>query len=731
MTFVHQSQTLATCGDMIFKGDLSKYHPADAMTFLSHVGSDGILTVADGDCIITLAFKSGRLLDAQSSSGDEKLLRCLLHTNHINGTQVRQIQQIRRETGLSVRQILGKLDFFPLTDVQDILKQSMDEVLLQLFLLNQGSFNFTEAPVEDDGAQIQLDPDKAAFKMLPASDEYRDFVQTIQSLDRKVQVNRDDRSKAAIPMQRIVLQHASGQPTVRELLETLPFSSHDILTQIQQLVDHGAVSLLPIVKTKAPAPKNKPVLDPVFATYKQALKAVLGHPDVLPRLSAIVSFCKSYYDGMLILTAKQKEFVHCKIIRAGRDKGLVQKSVKGRLGRVDDDPVFSTVYRSGKAFFGHAFPSVLIDRFLDPHSDCECALIPMLIGPTVSIFFYARTAYRHAGVSCHNYLELLSWIVAPAQRPAVPTMPLENDGHAGPAPQAEEHSPRPNDQEQDVQNRLKKIVGRIKDLPPLPNLVSSAMNMLSDPETPLEKIEQIIGQDQALVTNLIKVGNSALYGGLQKVTTLRQVLTRLGLKTTRNLILAASTRSYFLNNHKGMRVWGLSLWQHSVESGMAARRIAEAIHFPDPEEAFISGLVHDIGKLIMLMLYPDPFKEILKLKKVGRLDSKTAETQILGYDHEQIGRLLMERWNMPECAKTCAEFHHRYDQAAKHGVAAAIVAYADYLSRQYGAKPEALSEADHAYADRAAEALHLSDPAKSSLAETVIDDFQNAELLMD
>lgn len=77
---------------MIFKGDLSKFHPADAMTFLSRVGSDGILTVADGDCIITLAFKSGRLLDAQSSSGDKKLLRCLLNDNGINDTQVRQIQ---------------------------------------------------------------------------------------------------------------------------------------------------------------------------------------------------------------------------------------------------------------------------------------------------------------------------------------------------------------------------------------------------------------------------------------------------------------------------------------------------------------------------------------------------------------------------------------------------------------------------------------------------------------
>lgn len=66
------------------------------------------------------------------------------------------------------------------------------------------------------------------------------------------------------------------------------------------------------------------------------------------------------------------------------------------------------------------------------------------------------------------------------------------------------------------------------------------------------------------------------------------------------------------------------------------------IHFPDSEEAFIGGLVHDIGTLIMLMLYPDLFKDILKLKKVHRLDSKTAETHVLDHDHKQIGRLLMD-----------------------------------------------------------------------------------------
>lgn len=719
---------------MIFKGDLSKYHPADAMTFLSHVGSDGILNIVQTDCIITLTFKSGRLLDAQSRCGDQKLLRCLLHDGSVNGSQVRQIQQIRRETGLSVRQILGKLDFFPLADIQTPLTLSIYEVLLQLLILDHGSFDFTETPVEDDGAQIQLEPSKVVLKILPASDEYRDFIKTIQTLDRPVQINGDaDLKDEAASAQKLILQHAAGNPTVQELFDSLPLFSHDVLHHLQQFMEKGTVSLLPPRKAPAQISQDKPpVLDPTFSAYKQALKALLSNKDVLPRLSAIVSFCKSYYDSMLILTAKQGEFVHCKTIDRSRENGFVQKSFKGNLGKVNGDPVFATVYRSGKAFFGNTFACALLDRFLEPRLNSECALIPMLIGPLVSIFFYARTSKRDSGVSSHHYLELLSWIVVPVQYPSDPKLPEQSDDAGRQQILTEQMPSGPQGvRDDDAPKRLQKMVSRIKDLPPLPNLVTSAMQMLSDPETPVEKIEAVIGQDQALVATLIKVGNSALYGGLQKVTTLRQVITRLGLKTTRNLILASSTRSYFLNNQKGMRVWGQSLWQHSVESGLAARRIAEVINYTDPEEAFIGGLVHDIGKLIELMLFPEPFKEILKLKKVHQMNSKSAEMKVIGYDHEQIGRLLMERWNMPEAAQASAGYHHRYYEADSHRDLAAMVAYADHLSRRYGAKPETLRDEDHDYAHDVASALKLSDPAVTSLAEAVIDEFQNAEIMME
>jgi HD-like signal output (HDOD) protein len=708
---------------MIFKGDLSKYHPADAMMFLSQAGLDGVLSIADQDCLIALTFKAGRMTDAQSSQGDGKMLRCLHHEGRLNDTQIRQIQQIQRETGLSVRQILGKLEFFPLAEIQAVLKIGISEVLRQLFLLDHGSFNFTEMSVEDDGAQIRLDAAKTALTILHQADEYRDFKKSILTVRRPVLVRRNLQAGDGLsPSGRLVLKLAGKRLSVGELLDQAPLPGNEVLEQIRQFLDQGIIALGDA--PDAPSSSEAPVLDPMFSAYKHTLKILLGNNDVLPRLEAMLSFGKSYYDHMLVLTARQGAFIHCKIISRKPGTGLVQKSKKGKFGDVHDDPVFATVHRSGIAFFGKTFPCSLVDQFIAPAPGGECALIPVLNGSRLSLFLYACTANSFAGLSPHHYMELLSWIVAPSVRAAAPS--AADDGAVETHPEAPTGTAS-----EKAEQRIKKMVDRIRDLPPLPTLVSQILQILSQPETPLEEIETIISKDQALVAKLIQVGNSALYGGMQKASTLRQVLTRLGLKTIRNLVVAASTRSFFMHNRKGMRLWGQFLWQHSVESALAARRIAESIKYPEPEEAFIGGLVHDIGKLVILMLFAESYQEILKLKKVHQMASIPAETQVLGCNHEQIGRLLLDRWNMPDSAKACAEFHHRHRDCGTHSDLVAIVAYADHLSRQYGTNPESLLPADHAYCQELMDTLNISPADQTALVEAIIDDFQKAELMIE
>ncbi len=180
----------------------------------------------------------------------------------------------------------------------------------------------------------------------------------------------------------------------------------------------------------------------------------------------------------------------------------------------------------------------------------------------------------------------------------------------------------------------------INELPPLPTLVTRALEMLSDPGADINALESVIGKDQSLVSKLIKISNSALYGGLNRVESLQQALTRLGAKTTKSLIVSASMQTYFFKSNPGMQTWGQFLWQHAAECGMAARRIALAAGYDDPEKAFVGGVLHDIGKLVLLLVSAESFHQIQTLKKREALADHAAERKVIGTDHMEIGELL-------------------------------------------------------------------------------------------
>ena len=263
-----------------------------------------------------------------------------------------------------------------------------------------------------------MDTAKATLTILPQADEFRDFIKNIQTADRKVQLNGNRNAiKDPAPSERLVLKYAAQQPTVNDLLEKTPLPSHEVLQCIQRFLDQKIIALLSPEKTSAAV--ADPIVDPLFSAYKQALKTVLRNHDVVPRLGALLSFCKLYYDDMLVLTARQGRLVHCKTIRMNQGKGLSQKSMNGSFGHIDDDPFFSTVCRSGIAFFGKTFPSRLLDEFIEQHPNGDCALIPILLGPAISIFLYSGASRSFSGLSPHHYLELLSWIVAPARTTAL------------------------------------------------------------------------------------------------------------------------------------------------------------------------------------------------------------------------------------------------------------------------------------------------------------------------
>jgi HD-like signal output (HDOD) protein len=188
-------------------------------------------------------------------------------------------------------------------------------------------------------------------------------------------------------------------------------------------------------------------------------------------------------------------------------------------------------------------------------------------------------------------------------------------------------------------------------------------------------------------------------------------------------------KTYFLKSNPGMKTWGQSLWQHAAECGLAARRIAVCAGYDDPEKAFVGGVLHDIGKLVLLLVSTDSYRQIQNLKKREALPDYEAEMKIIGTDHVEIGEQLMEEWKMPASAKACVKFHHRYEAAGKSKTLAAITAYANHLSHLHGTQLQSFIPDSKALSHEMAQVLKLNEAANAALIESVAVDLQNASLL--
>ncbi|MCJ8500351.1 HDOD domain-containing protein [Desulfatitalea alkaliphila] len=711
---------------MIFQGDLSKYHPADALMFMSQLSLNGVLSVAAGQRVLTLVFENGFLVDAHSTAGDDKFVRLLRWEKRIDEAVVERIGRIRSETGMAVRQIVGELDVVPLSDLQSTLETVIEEVLLELFLMETGTFHFTDARVAPDGAAIRLDAGALSIKALSHADEWRNFEKSVISLDREIQWRPADPISAQWPAAwKMVARMAARPLRLQRLLALAPMGSHAALRMVEQQLAAGCCHLLPVPdKAADPVPPAADTgLDPLFTTYKQALKSVMRAPEVVKKVEAVIGFCKNYYRDILIFTARQGQVIHCKRIVIDGHGGMRQQSHKGDLGAVAADPVFDAVCRSGVGFLGKVFPSPLIAALMDPPPGGECALLPVVVQPPLIMFFYACTERTYEGLSPHHYLELLSWMVAPSAQGA----PGGAGGAAAGPPGAS--SGRPDVSTKGTAPALVRMLDRLEELPPLPAMAGRTLELLADPDAGLDQIEPVIACDQALVAKLIKVGNSALYGGVQKVGTLRQALARLGAKTTKSLVLAASARGYFLQDRKGVRAWGQSQWRHSLECGLAARRVAAVAGEVDPEQGFVAGLMHDIGKLAILLLDEEQFKAIQQLRIAEKISEHEAEQRVLGVDHPQLGHHLLERWRMPEPLVGAVRRHHCWAAAETAPRLTAVVALANHLSHILGGRSRPDDFDDPGDIDALRHALGLSEAHQADLLEKVAMDFQNVDLL--
>ncbi len=231
---------------------------------------------------------------------------------------------------------------------------------------------------------------------------------------------------------------------------------------------------------------------------------------------------------------------------------------------------------------------------------------------------------------------------------------------------------------------LEKIVRGVNDLPALPWVVSQVIRLTDDPNSTVKELNEVICQDQSMAAKMLRLSNSAYYGYSRRIATIIDAIGILGFDAIRNLALAASVHTILKREVKGYQIAAGDIWRHSIACAMSARAIARRVKYPSPDQAFIAGLVHDIGKVILSVYVAEAYNGIIRRVRQERQPFSVAEEEVLGFTHAAVGARVAEKWNLPVDLVEAIACHHTPLSARKNPELAAVVHIADAVCMSMG-----------------------------------------------
>jgi HD-like signal output (HDOD) protein len=228
---------------------------------------------------------------------------------------------------------------------------------------------------------------------------------------------------------------------------------------------------------------------------------------------------------------------------------------------------------------------------------------------------------------------------------------------------------------------------KLADLPPLPVVVTRIMQTINNPNTSADDLNRLISLDQSLSSKILRIVNSAYYGFPKRISTITHAVVILGFNTVRNLVLGVSAFGMLTQKNSQSGLNRSQLWEHSVACAVAASLLAKK---KNPrtrsviEEAFIGGLLHDIGKLFLDCYFPMQYTVTLACAAKEKSTILAAEQHVLDIDHAFIGRKIANQWNFPNMLTAGIGAHHDPMPGTDHFETSAIIHTADWIAWQQG-----------------------------------------------
>jgi len=254
------------------------------------------------------------------------------------------------------------------------------------------------------------------------------------------------------------------------------------------------------------------------------------------------------------------------------------------------------------------------------------------------------------------------------------------------APAESKKAATPSDEERDLPKgeALQKIIlRRLKELPPMPQVMFKAREVMNDPKSNFKALSDILETDQAMAARVLRLSNSAYYGLAGKVSSVQHASVLLGYKTVGEIVSMAGSSTLLGNSLDGYKLDSGDLWQHSLAVALASKVIAQKVK-PDLEnDAFAAGLIHDSGKIVLDAYLVERQSLFESFMESGEKTFLEAEKNILGFDHAEIAAQMCQSWKIPNLLTNAICYHH-HPSRSKDSTLAYIVHVADSLSLMSG-----------------------------------------------
>jgi HD-like signal output (HDOD) protein len=223
----------------------------------------------------------------------------------------------------------------------------------------------------------------------------------------------------------------------------------------------------------------------------------------------------------------------------------------------------------------------------------------------------------------------------------------------------------------------------IKNLPTIPKVVLEVNEMIRNHTGHVGRLAEVVGKDQGLTTKILAVANSPMYGLPKKVASIEFAIMLLGMGEISNIVTALSLAQVV----KGEDVENfnyLEFWKHSMLVGTASKDVAKRLGFAEfAGDAFVAGMLHDIGIQLTARYFPQQFQKIIEMTKENQVSYFQAEKAVLGVTHEDIGHFMVSKWNLPGNLAQVLGYHHNPSQLGEENITLNIVHLTDSMTKMF------------------------------------------------